>query len=215
MERGHVHISIVLHSHYWRFIIHLFSIAGSVKVEKLRQFSWSRNKDSVFSQPLLKAATGGSLTTNSNVLHCDSATSSSNLPSAAKITSEPSQTSTILVERDSPSLPSFYVSENVSTATSATSVDICQWSPETEAVTGSVHSSRGASVQYTPLEQQVLAIKATYPDAVLFVECGYRYRFFGKDAEIASKVLNIGCFLDHNFKTGSIPVHRLNIHIRR
>ena len=39
-------------------------------------------------------------------------------------------------------------------------------------------------VKYTPLEMQVLAVKAKHPDAVLFVECGYRYRFFGEDAEV-------------------------------
>ena len=71
------------------------------------------------------------------------------------------------------------------------------------------------SKQYTPLEQQYIAIKAQYPDAVLFVECGYKYRFFGEDAEVASKTLNIGCFEDHNFRTASIPVHRLHIHLRR
>lgn len=71
------------------------------------------------------------------------------------------------------------------------------------------------SKQYTPLEQQYIAIKSQYPDAVLFVECGYKYRFFGEDAEVASKTLNIGCFQDHNFHTASIPVHRLHIHLRR
>lgn len=38
--------------------------------------------------------------------------------------------------------------------------------------------------KYTPLEQQFLDIKAQYPDAVLFVECGYKYRLFGEDAEV-------------------------------
>ena len=38
---------------------------------------------------------------------------------------------------------------------------------------------------YTPLEQQFLAIKRQHPDAVLFVECGYRYRFFGEDAKVS------------------------------
>lgn len=71
------------------------------------------------------------------------------------------------------------------------------------------------SKQYTPLEQQYIAIKAQYPDAVLFVECGYKYRFLGEDAEVASKILNIGCFEDHNFYTASIPVHRLHVHLRR
>lgn len=72
-----------------------------------------------------------------------------------------------------------------------------------------------AKSQYTPLEQQYLSIKASHPDAVLFVECGYRYRFFDEDAEVASKVLKIGCFPDHNFNTASIPTYRLNIHLRR
>lgn len=72
-----------------------------------------------------------------------------------------------------------------------------------------------SSRQYTPLEQQYIAIKAKFPDAVLFVECGYKYRFFGEDAEIASKVLRIGCFPDHNFMTASIPTHRLHVHLKR
>ena len=80
---------------------------------------------------------------------------------------------------------------------------------------GSVSQCGGSGGGYTPMEQQYLSIKANYPDAVLFIECGYKYRFFGEDAQIASRVLNIGCNLDHNFYTGSIPVHRLNIHIRR
>ena len=75
--------------------------------------------------------------------------------------------------------------------------------------------SRSLSKQYTPLEQQYIAIKAKYSDAVLFVECGYKYRLLGEDAEVASKILNIGCFEDHNFYTASIPVHRLHIHLRR
>ena len=37
---------------------------------------------------------------------------------------------------------------------------------------------------YTPLELQFLEVKSKYSDAVLFVECGYKYRFFGKDAEV-------------------------------
>ena len=40
----------------------------------------------------------------------------------------------------------------------------------------------------TPLEKQVLEFKDKYPDLILFVECGYRYRFFGRDAEIAAEV---------------------------
>ena len=34
-------------------------------------------------------------------------------------------------------------------------------------------------------------LKEKYPDTLLMVECGYRYRFFGKDAEKAAKILDI------------------------
>ncbi|CAG5128814.1 unnamed protein product, partial [Candidula unifasciata] len=69
--------------------------------------------------------------------------------------------------------------------------------------------------KYTPLEQQYVDIKAQNPDVVLFVECGYKYRFFGEDAEIAARILKIYCRMDHNFMTASIPVHRLFVHVRR
>lgn len=39
-------------------------------------------------------------------------------------------------------------------------------------------------VKYTPLEQQYLDIRAQYPDAMLLVECGYKYRLFGNDAVV-------------------------------
>ncbi|XP_036454840.1 DNA mismatch repair protein Msh3 [Colossoma macropomum] len=68
---------------------------------------------------------------------------------------------------------------------------------------------------YTPLEQQYMEIKEQYKDTILCVECGYKYRFFGEDAEIAAKELNIFCHLDHNFMTASIPTHRLFVHVRR
>uniref|UniRef100_UPI003AAEA396 DNA mismatch repair protein Msh3 n=1 Tax=Centroberyx gerrardi TaxID=166262 RepID=UPI003AAEA396 len=68
---------------------------------------------------------------------------------------------------------------------------------------------------YTPLEQQVIQLKQQHKDALLAVECGYKYRFFGEDAEIAAKELNIVCHLDHNFMTCSIPTHRLFVHVRR
>ncbi|XP_075036189.1 DNA mismatch repair protein Msh3 [Mixophyes fleayi] len=68
---------------------------------------------------------------------------------------------------------------------------------------------------YTPLEEQYIEIKKQHKDAVLCVECGYKYRFFGEDAEIAARELNIYCHLDHNFMSASIPTHRLFVHIRR
>ncbi|XP_005090364.1 DNA mismatch repair protein Msh3 [Aplysia californica] len=86
---------------------------------------------------------------------------------------------------------------------------LSQFAPNKNKKTGSV------AVKYTPLEQQFVDIKAQYPDALLLVECGYKYRFFGEDAETAAKVLKIFCHLDHNFMTASIPVHRLFVHVRR
>ncbi|KAK7828722.1 hypothetical protein U0070_006507, partial [Myodes glareolus] len=75
-------------------------------------------------------------------------------------------------------------------------------------------NKRSKSV-YTPLELQYMDVKQQHKDAVLCVECGYKYRFFGEDAEIASRELNIYCHLDHNFMTASIPTHRLFVHVRR
>jgi DNA mismatch repair protein MSH3 len=72
-----------------------------------------------------------------------------------------------------------------------------------------------AGTTYTPLEKQYLDIKAKYPDTILFVESGYKYCFFGKDAEVASKVLSIMAGMGKHFIQTSIPVHRLHVHARR
>lgn len=45
-----------------------------------------------------------------------------------------------------------------------------------------------AKSPYTPLELQFLEVKSKYPDVILLVECGYRYRFFGDDAEVNIKL---------------------------
>lgn len=47
------------------------------------------------------------------------------------------------------------------------------------------------------------------------MQCGYKFRFFGEDAELAAANLNIYAFQDHNFMTASIPIHRLHIYVRR
>eukprot|EP00898_Chlorokybus_atmophyticus_P006111 jgi/Chlat1/6500/Chrsp45S05988 len=67
----------------------------------------------------------------------------------------------------------------------------------------------------TPLEQQVVEFKEKYPDVLLMVEVGYKYRFFGADAEIAAKVLGIFAHYNHSFLTASIPTFRLHVHVRR
>lgn len=45
--------------------------------------------------------------------------------------------------------------------------------------------SRRVKSVYTPLEQQVIQLKQQHKDALLAVECGYKYRFFGEDAEVS------------------------------
>ena len=42
-----------------------------------------------------------------------------------------------------------------------------------------------------------------------------RYRFFGKDAEIASRLLDIYAHQDRHYLVASIPTHRLSVHIAR
>jgi hypothetical protein len=43
----------------------------------------------------------------------------------------------------------------------------------------------------TPLEKQVVALKAAHPGVVLLVEVGYKYHLYGTpDAEVAAKVHN-------------------------
>uniref|UniRef100_A0A1A8HDR7 DNA mismatch repair protein MSH3 n=1 Tax=Nothobranchius korthausae TaxID=1143690 RepID=A0A1A8HDR7_9TELE len=74
-------------------------------------------------------------------------------------------------------------------------------------------TSRRPKSTLTPLEQQVIQLKEQHKDAMLAVECGYKFRFFGEDAETAAKELNITCHLDHNFMTCSIPTHRLFVHV--
>uniref|UniRef100_A0A8D2CSS3 DNA mismatch repair protein MSH3 n=1 Tax=Sciurus vulgaris TaxID=55149 RepID=A0A8D2CSS3_SCIVU len=76
-------------------------------------------------------------------------------------------------------------------------------------------SNKRSKSIYTPLELQYIEMKQQHKDAILCVECGYKYRFFGEDAEIAAQELNIYCHLDHNFMTASIPTHRLFVHVRR
>ena len=47
------------------------------------------------------------------------------------------------------------------------------------------------------------------------MQCGYKFRLFERDAEIAAKHLNIYTAADHNFMTASIPVYRLHVYVRR
>ncbi|CAM8993437.1 unnamed protein product [Rhodiola kirilowii] len=71
------------------------------------------------------------------------------------------------------------------------------------------------SQKLTPLESQVVELKKKFPDVLLMIEVGYRYRFFGQDAENAARVLGIYAHMDHSFLTASVPTFRLNFHVRR
>ncbi|KAG8884457.1 Mismatch repair protein msh3 [Tulasnella sp. 331] len=68
---------------------------------------------------------------------------------------------------------------------------------------------------YTPLEKQILALKAEHEGCLLMFEVGYKMRFFGSDAQTASKELGIACFPDRNFLTAYIPTHRKNVHLKK
>lgn len=83
----------------------------------------------------------------------------------------------------------------------------------------------------TDFEQQIMDFKLDHLDKLLFIQSGYRYKFFGEDAKIASKILNIklteGKFSfdlnnpsknDHLYSTfaqASVPIERLLVHVRR
>ncbi len=45
----------------------------------------------------------------------------------------------------------------------------------------------------TPMEIQILEIKRKHLDAILFIEVGYKFYFYGEDARIAAKELGIVC----------------------
>ena len=88
-------------------------------------------------------------------------------------------------------------------------------------------AKKGGS-KLTPMEKQVLDIKAKHPDTLLVVEVGYKYRFFGEDARVAAKELSIVCipgklrYDEHfseahldRFASASIPTHRLHVHVKR
>jgi hypothetical protein len=61
---------------------------------------------------------------------------------------------------------------------------------------------------FTPLEEQVAALQAAHPDCLLCFEVGYKFRFFGRDAEVASACLGILAYPDRNFlavSAGRLP----------
>jgi DNA mismatch repair protein MSH3 len=41
-----------------------------------------------------------------------------------------------------------------------------------------------STTKFTPLEKQFVELKKQYPDTLLLIEVGYKYRFFGEDARV-------------------------------
>lgn len=68
---------------------------------------------------------------------------------------------------------------------------------------------------YTPLESQILELKRAHPGMVLLIEVGYKFKFYGDDAHLASQVLNIACFREKNMDAAMIPVPRMPVHVKR
>ena len=100
--------------------------------------------------------------------------------------------------------------------------------PTVKPVRGKTNLAKKGGVKQTPLQKQVIEIKQKYPDTLLVVEVGYKYRFFGEDARVAAKELSIVCipgkyrFDNHpseahidGFASASIPVPRLHVHVKR
>ncbi|KAK9456659.1 muts domain V-domain-containing protein [Dipodascopsis uninucleata] len=90
-------------------------------------------------------------------------------------------------------------------------------------------NSKNKARKLTPLEQQYVDIKRDNQSTVLAIEVGYKFHFYGNDAYIASKELNI--YLSPGWKTieepfnpatqqekfasSSVPVNRIYVHVKR
>lgn len=81
-----------------------------------------------------------------------------------------------------------------------------------------------SSKKLTPLELQFISLKLEHTDKVLAIQVGYKFKFFGEDAVVASHLLNIMLIpgnlkLDERthdrFAYCSIPDNRLHIHLQR
>jgi DNA mismatch repair protein MSH3 len=54
----------------------------------------------------------------------------------------------------------------------------------------SATAAKKKAFKLTPLDQQFVDLKVANPDVLLAIEVGYKYRFFGRDAQTASRVLS-------------------------
>lgn len=72
-----------------------------------------------------------------------------------------------------------------------------------------------SGAKLTPLESQIVSLRRANPGVLLVVEVGYKMRFFGRDAETASRLVKLFAYQDKHFLTASFPVHRTPIYVRR
>ena len=82
------------------------------------------------------------------------------------------------LQKDSPNLEQFACASHPASCKTKLTLT------EKSELNGSKSFNRKPKLAYTPLELQFIEVKSNYPDVILFVECGYRYRFFGEDAEV-------------------------------
>ena len=60
----------------------------------------------------------------------------------------------------------------------------------------------------SPLERQVVALKAEVPGCLLLAEVGYKYCAFGEDAEVLSAVLHVSHFTKQHMLVAGFPTPR-------
>lgn len=87
--------------------------------------------------------------------------------------------------------------------------------PRTQAAVEEEAAEGGGSQKLSPLEEQVLALKEKHPGVLLAIEVGYKFKFYGEDAEVAAAVLRQGCWPERSFLSTWVPAARLHIHVRR
>lgn len=78
------------------------------------------------------------------------------------------------------------------------------------------------NTKLTPLENQILELKQENQDKLLVIQVGYKYKLFGEDAKIASKILNIMYIVgskddlrQEQFAYCSFPDFKLHINLKR
>ena len=122
----------------------------------------------------------------------------------------------------------FVVEEHVETQDGAGEEDADEDDIAAQPSKGKAKGGARANGKLTPMEQQYLDIKRKHMDTILAYQVGYKYRIFGEDARVASKVLGLVCipgkfrYDEHpsekhidRFAACSFPTARLHVHVKR